>query len=83
MGMEADLWFLICLEYFLCCYSKHIDLSGYSLGLGYSFGNTKLDLTYDASSRESEYQFFNVGLLDRTIVDRKNSNITLSLSFNL
>ena len=59
------------------------ELTGYSLGLGYNFGNTKLDLTYDTSSRESEYQFFNVGLIDRTIVDRKNSNITLSLSFNL
>ena len=59
------------------------DLTGYSLGLGYNFGNTKLDLTFDTSSRETEYQFFNVGLLDRTIVDRKNSNITLSLSFNL
>ena len=59
------------------------DLTGYSFGLGYSFGNTKLDLTYDHSQRDYEYQLFNVGLTDRSLIDAKNSNITLSLSFNL
>ena len=59
------------------------DLTGYSLGLGYNFGNTKLDLTYDSSNRENQYQFFNTGLTDSVLLDNKNSNITLSLSFNL
>ncbi|WP_452219473.1 OmpP1/FadL family transporter [Lacinutrix salivirga] len=59
------------------------DLTGFSLGLGYSFGNTKLDLTFDQSQRSSEFQLFNVGLTDSAIIDNKNSNITLSLGFNL
>lgn len=59
------------------------DLTGYSLGLGYNFGNTKLDLTYDSFNRETQYQFFNTGLTDSVSIDSKNSNITLSLNFNL
>ncbi|GAA4817762.1 outer membrane protein transport protein [Litoribaculum gwangyangense] len=59
------------------------DLNGYSLGLGYSFGNTKLDVTYDASERSFATPLYNVGLIDSATIDRKNSNITLSLSFNI
>ncbi|NND11883.1 MAG: transporter [Flavobacteriaceae bacterium] len=59
------------------------DLTGYSLGLGYSFGNTKLDLSFDQSQRESEYQFFDVGFTDAASLDTKNTNIMLSLGFTL
>ncbi|SFZ92438.1 Outer membrane protein transport protein (OMPP1/FadL/TodX) [Flaviramulus basaltis] len=59
------------------------DLNGFSLGLGYSFGNTKLDLTYDQSERTNKTPLYNVGLIDTASIDRKNSNITLSLSFNI
>ncbi|MDO5977632.1 outer membrane protein transport protein [Flavivirga sp. MEBiC05379] len=59
------------------------DLNGYSLGIGYNFGNTKLDITYDQSERSSETPLYNVGLTDIANIDRTNSNITLSLSFNI
>lgn len=59
------------------------DLTGYSLGLGYNFGNTKLDLTFDQSKRTSDYQLFNTGLTDSAAIDSNNSNITLSLGFQL
>tara|TARA_R110002049_G_scaffold3795_3_gene27475 strand:+ start:2708 stop:4324 length:1617 start_codon:yes stop_codon:yes gene_type:complete len=59
------------------------DLNGYSLGLGYNFGNTKLDLTYDQSKRSFETPLYTVGLIDAASIDRTNSNITLSLSFNI
>lgn len=59
------------------------DLSGYSLGLGYNFGNTKLDLTFDQANRMNETPLYNVGLTDAAIIDRTNSNVTLSLSFNI
>ncbi|WP_142783508.1 OmpP1/FadL family transporter [Changchengzhania lutea] len=59
------------------------DLTGYSLGLGYSFGRTKLDVTYDRSSRTFETPLYNVGLTDSAFIDRTNSNITLSLSFSI
>ncbi|TYA92381.1 transporter [Seonamhaeicola marinus] len=61
------------------------DLTGFSLGLGYNFGNTKLDVTYDQSERSFNNSLYNLdfGNAPQATVDRTNSNITVSLSFNL
>ncbi|MFI0427987.1 OmpP1/FadL family transporter [Mariniflexile sp. HMF6888] len=59
------------------------DLTGYSLGIGYNFGNTKLDVTFDQSNRSNETPLYNVGLTDAAVIDKTNSNVTLSLSFNI
>ncbi|WP_033956737.1 OmpP1/FadL family transporter [Psychroserpens jangbogonensis] len=59
------------------------DLTGYSLGLGYNFGNTRLDLTFDQSERTVNNPLYSVGLTDAATVDAINSNVTLSLAFNL
>ncbi|WP_199269845.1 OmpP1/FadL family transporter [Algibacter sp. L1A34] len=59
------------------------DLNGFSLGLGYNFGNTKLDLTFDQAKRSYQTPLYNVGLIDTVDIDRVNSNLTLSLSFNI
>ncbi|WP_452223789.1 OmpP1/FadL family transporter [Lacinutrix chionoecetis] len=59
------------------------DLNGYSLGLGYNFGNTKLDLTYDAYKQTRNHQLYNTGLTDAATIDANNSSITLTLGFQL
>lgn len=59
------------------------DLNGYSLGVGYNFGNTKLDITYDQSNRAFQTLFFSQGITSPVFIDRTNSNITMSLSFNI
>jgi len=59
------------------------DLTGYSLGLGYNFGNTKLDFTYDHAQRITSNQLYSVGLTDAAVLDTNNSNFTLTLGFNL
>lgn len=59
------------------------DLTGYSFGLGYNFGNTKLDLTYDTSEREFNHQLYDIGLIDTAALNRNIENITLSLSFSI
>ena len=59
------------------------DLTGYSLGLGYDFGNTVLDLTYSNAKQSRDNQFFDVGFTNAATVDNTNSNITLSLGFKL
>lgn len=59
------------------------DLSGYSLGLGYKFGNTSIDLTYDHAEQSRNQQIFNTGLIDRVNIENTNSNITFSLGFQL
>ena len=59
------------------------DLTGYSVGLGYSFGNTRLDLTYDAFERDTNYQLFDAGLTDSVNINTNRDSFTFSLSFNL
>ncbi len=61
------------------------DLNGYSLGLGYSFGNTKLDFTFDQWKRSSLNNFYTLmsGGAPSAMVDSKNTTFTLSLSFNI
>lgn len=61
------------------------DLNGYSLGLGYNFGNTKLDVTYDYFERSYINTLYNLDFGNAPIAtrDRKNSNVTVSLSFNI
>lgn len=59
------------------------DLDGYSLGLGYNFGNTKLDITFDQSNRSYQTSLYNVGLTAPVTLDQTNSNVTISLSFNI
>ncbi|MFB9057268.1 OmpP1/FadL family transporter [Mariniflexile ostreae] len=59
------------------------DLNGYSVGLGYNFGNTRLDVTYDQYKRDYNTPLYSVGLTDSASIDNKNSNVTLSLSFNI
>ena len=59
------------------------DLKSFSLGIGYNFGGTRLDLAYENSKRDINYQLYNVGLTDSALVAAENSNLTLSLSMNL
>jgi len=59
------------------------DLKGFSLGLGYDFGGSRLDLAYENSKREMDHQFFNAGNLDTARINRTNSNVSLTLSMSL
>lgn len=59
------------------------DLTGYSLGLGYSFGNTRVDLAYQTSERTISRQLYNVGLTDAALIDVNNDNITVSFNMTL
>ena len=59
------------------------DLNGFSLGFGYNFGNIKVDLAYDNSSRTDNPQLYQVGLTNTANVDRDLSSVILSLSFGL
>lgn len=59
------------------------DLQGYSAGLGYNFGNIRIDLAYDAYERDYNPQLYQTGLTDRIAVAKNNSNFILSLSFGL
>ena len=59
------------------------DLRGYSGGLGYNFGSTKLDLSYSTSKRESQQSFFSQGFTDSAKINTINNNVSLTLLFEL
>jgi hypothetical protein len=59
------------------------DLTGYSLGLGYTWGKTILDISYDHSERDFSQQLFDTGLDTRAGVLNEMDNIVITLGFNL
>ena len=59
------------------------NLTGYSGGIGYNFGNTKLDFAYATSKREFNQQFFTTGLTDSARINNKISNVVVTLAFEL
>jgi hypothetical protein len=59
------------------------DLRGYSTGLGYNFGGTKLDLAYTSSKRNSKESFFSDGFSDAARINNLQSRVTLTLVLEL
>ena len=59
------------------------DLTGYSGGLGYNFGSTKIDLAYAYAKRDSQQVFFSQGLTDAAKINAINNNVSLTLLFEL
>lgn len=59
------------------------DLNGYSAGLGYNFGGTRLDLSYAYAKRNSQQGFFSQGFTDGASIDSINNTVSLSLLFEL
>ncbi|MCB7481134.1 OmpP1/FadL family transporter [Christiangramia sediminis] len=59
------------------------DLTGYSGGVGYSFGSINLDLAYSNAQYDEGSPIYNVGLTDPVNIDRDLSKFVLSLTFGL
>lgn len=57
------------------------QLTGYSFGFGYDFGNIELDFAYARSQRDYHQRMYQTGLVEKAIVENKNSNYTASISF--
>ena len=59
------------------------NLNGFSLGIGYNFGYTNIDLAYERTEQKRQQQFFESGTLDSASINNKNSIISLTLSMDL
>ena len=59
------------------------DLQGYSFGLGYNFGNIKLDAAYDTADQDFSPRLYQTGLTDRARINRNLSNFILTLTFSI
>lgn len=56
------------------------NLTGYSGGVGYSFGPNRIDLTYNRTEQDSTELFFDSGLSNAALVSRTNNNLSLGYS---
>lgn len=59
------------------------ELTGYSLGLGYNFGNTKLDVSYQNQEQNRNQALFSTGLTSEAGIQRNAELITATLTFSL
>lgn len=57
------------------------DTNGFSLGLGYNFGNTTLDIAWRRTYLERNDNFVQTGLQSRAYVENTINNLMLSLAF--
>ncbi len=58
------------------------ELNGYSAGLGYNFGASRLDLAVSRSERDSQENLFEVGFNTPANVNAVNTNVTLGYTLN-
>lgn len=58
------------------------DLNGFSTGLGYSFGPTKIDFTYAFSHLDSQQKSFSQGFTDGAQIKTDNNNFLLTMLFD-
>lgn len=59
------------------------DLQGYSAGLGYNFGATRIDLAYDFAKRDYKNDLLYTGFSEGAAVKNEVSQIILTLAFSL
>ncbi|AOW21650.1 OmpP1/FadL family transporter [Urechidicola croceus] len=60
------------------------DLTGYSLGLGYNFGNVKFDLSYENDTQTDIYDFYpQYNEVDAAELDFDTSKITATIVINI
>lgn len=59
------------------------NLTSYSSGLGYSFGDVKLDMSYTFAKRDFQQAFFSQGMIDTAKINRKDNNVSLTVLFEL
>lgn len=59
------------------------DLTGYSSGIGYNFGDTKVDLSYSYAKRFYDNAFFSQGLTDYSRIEAITNNVSLTVLFQL
>ncbi|MDI1256230.1 MAG: outer membrane protein transport protein [Flavobacterium sp.] len=58
-------------------------LNSYSGGLGYNFGNTKVDLAYTLAKRNFNQAFFAQGLTDAAAIRSRSDNVSVTVVLEL
>lgn len=58
------------------------DLTGYSVGLGYNFGESRIDLSYANSHRNFNQSLISSGMNDTSRIRNVQNNVTVTYSIN-
>ena len=58
------------------------DLTGYSAGLGYNFGESRIDLSYANSHRNFNQSLISSGMNDTSRIRNVQNNVTVTYSIN-
>lgn len=58
------------------------DLTGFSAGIGYNFGGSRLDLAFNRSEQDINKQLFDTGLTTPAFINNSNTNVTLAYTVN-
>lgn len=59
------------------------DLTGFSGGAGYNFGNFSVDLSYSRSEQDRNQQLYTIGLTDSAAVTTTMNNVLLTIGFSM
>ncbi len=59
------------------------DLTGFSLGLGYDFGDYNFDIAYSRAQQDRNQQLYSTGLTSVAAIDTTFNNIIFTLGFSL
>jgi len=59
------------------------DLTGYSVGAGYNWGNIKFDVAVDRSEQDRNQALFNTGLTSQAAIQRSNTAFVGTITFSL
>ena len=59
------------------------DTTGFSLGLGYNFGNYNLDLSYNRYEQDRNQQLYTIGLTDVANINTVTNTIAFTFGINL
>ncbi len=57
------------------------DMTGYSAGIGYSFGQVKLDFSYNRFEKTQTQQLYSEGLTDTAKINNVNTNVSATVSY--
>ena len=58
------------------------ELNGYSAGLGYNFGGSRLDLTFSRTEQDVGQSFFDVGVTSPATINAVRTNVSLGYTMN-
>ena len=60
------------------------DVTGFSAGIGFNFGNVKLDIAYETSKKYDSYDFYSqYDEVDTTDLKIDNSKVTATIVFKI